>query len=124
MYDSDSRLTDDTEGDLDTSSTVRNTRIRIDFVVRETCDDGSVPEEELRFVRFGDEMHACNVKEFFLRSAEAMSVMFRPGATVLVKKQHVEPYKKIQAIKALRAVVALGLKRRRISSSLRSVPRS
>lgn len=87
----------------------RNTRIRIDFVVREVCDDGSVPEDELRFIRFGDDVPASYVKDFFDRTGNAMSLMFRPVGAHVVRFVNVGP-NKINTIKVVRELTGLGLK--------------
>ena len=86
----------------------RNTHLRIDFVVREVCPDGSVPDDELKFIRFGDEMAITNAKDFFDRCGHAMALMFRVGSSVL--SFSLRPSNRIAAIKLVRELTGVGLK--------------
>lgn len=87
----------------------RNTHFRVDFVVREVCTDGSVPEEELRFVQLGDEMHRADLFDYFNRVRDAVQMLFpRLGPIVLVFDS--TGGNKIQVIKVVREVTGLGLK--------------
>lgn len=85
-----------------------NTRFRIDFLVQEVCDDGSVPQDELRSIRFGDDVSVDGIYGFFNRARDAVVMLFRPGPTA-VAITDAGP-NKIQVIKALRALTEWGLK--------------
>ncbi len=87
----------------------RNTRIQIDFVVREVCDDGTVPEEDLKYVRFGDEVAHSMVKDFFDRSGEAMGLMFKSTGSHVIAFTSTGP-NKISVIKVVRELTGYGLK--------------
>jgi len=90
-------------------STDRKTHLRIDFVVREVCDDGSVAEDDLKFVRFGDDIDALSVRDFFERCGHAMGLMFRgDGARTLAFVN--TGMNKINVIKAVRELTHHGLK--------------
>jgi hypothetical protein len=93
-----------------TTTPPRNTQIRIDVVVREICSDGSVPDDDLRFVRFGEEVRPSGVGDFFQRSGHAMSLIFRNTFGVnAVSFVQVGP-NKINMIKILRELGGYGLK--------------
>jgi hypothetical protein len=87
----------------------RNTRVRIDFIVREVCDDGSVPDDDLKFIKFGDEVSHGLVKDFFDRSGHAMGLMFRSCGDQVLSFVDVGA-NKIAAIKVVRELTNLGLK--------------
>jgi len=87
----------------------RNTRIRIDFVVREVCDDGSVPEDELRFVRFGDDVDRSDVAGFFDRTRLALAFLFPPEGDLIVAWLKEVPHK-IALCKELRVLSCCSLK--------------
>ncbi len=87
----------------------RNTYFRIDFVVREVCSDGSVPDDELRFVQLGDEMHRADLFDYFNRVRDAVQMLFpRLGPVVVLLDS--AGGNKIQVIKAIREITGLGLK--------------
>lgn len=89
---------------------IPRTSVRIDFVVREVCHDGSVPEDELRFVRFGEEVSTSGVPDFFQRVGQAMSLMFRHDfGTQALTLVHGGP-NKINLIKVVRELGQYGLK--------------
>lgn len=88
---------------------VRNTHFRVDFVVREVCTDGSLPEEELRFVQLGDDMHRGDLFDYFNRVRDAVQALFPQTGPVVLLFDHAGS-NKIQLIKAIREVTGLGLK--------------
>ena len=77
-------------------------------MIREVCDDGSVSEDDLRHIRFGDDVPVTGAKDFFDRCGQAVGLMFRQGAQVLILRT--SPINKIAAIKALRSLSDMGLK--------------
>ena len=91
------------------STATRNTKLRIDFIVREVCEDGSVPEEELRYVKFGDECSMAYVRDFFDRAGNAMGLMFKPNGAHTLSFVSCGP-NKIAVIKVIRELTGLGLK--------------
>lgn len=60
-----------------------NTRFRIDVLLQEVCDDGSVPQDELRSVRFRDDVSVEAIYNFFNRARDAIVMLFRPGPTAV-----------------------------------------
>lgn len=86
-----------------------NTQVRVDFVVREVCDDGSVPEDELRFVRFGEAVHPTKVKDFFERVGHAIGIMFPTTGPQAITLLDYGP-NKINVIKVVRELGGYGLK--------------
>lgn len=86
-----------------------HTRLRIDFVVREVCPDGTVHEDDLRFIKFGDEVEKVHVRDFFDRVAHAMGLMFQPEGGHVVFFESVGP-NKIDTIKLVRELTQCGLK--------------
>lgn len=88
---------------------IRNTKVRIDFVVREVCYDRSVPEDDLKYIRFGDEVGYSSVRDFFERCGHAMGLMFTgTGAQTLVFDSIGQ--NKINVIKVVRELTCWGLK--------------
>jgi len=87
----------------------RNVHYRVDFVVREVCSDGSVAEEELRYVQLGDDMHRGDVFDYFNRVRDAVMVLF-PSVGPVVLCLDDAGQNKIALIKAVRAATRLGLK--------------
>ena len=87
----------------------RNTHFRIDFVVREVSTDGSIPDNELRFVQLGDEMHRADLFDYFNRVRDAVQMLFPRLGPVVVLFDSVGA-NKIQVIKAIREITGLGLK--------------
>ena len=86
----------------------RKTHLRIDFVVREVADEEGIPEDDLRYVRFGDDVPIPFVRDFFDRCGNAMATLFKQGAAVLCL---VAPGpNKIAAIKVIRELGGYGLK--------------
>lgn len=90
------------------SSNQRNVRVRVDFVVREICDDGSVPEDELRFIRMGDDVAPTHVSDFFTRVGNAINLIFPPIGDQQVYFADRGP-NKINLIKLLRDLGSYGL---------------
>ena len=86
------------------------TRIRIDFQVRETCSDGSVPETELRYVTFGDDMPTGRIRDFFERCGIATDMMFGGKRSAHVIRFDRPCNNKILAIKLVREMTGIGLK--------------
>jgi len=87
----------------------RNVHYRVDFVVREVCLDGSVADEELRYVQLGDDMHRGDVFDYFNRVRDAVMVLF-PAVGPVVLCLDDAGQNKIALIKAVREVTRLGLK--------------
>ena len=87
----------------------RNTHFRVDFVVREVCTDGSVPEDELRFVQLGDEMHRADLFDYFNRVRDAVQMLF-PRLVPVVLLLDSAGGNKIQVIKVVREITGVGLK--------------
>jgi hypothetical protein len=85
------------------------THLRIDFIVREVSDDGLTPDDDLRYVKFGDEVPIAHVRDFFERCGNAMGTMFRStGGSVL---EFVNTgANKIAVIKVVRELGGYGLK--------------
>lgn len=88
---------------------VRNTHLRIDFVIREVCDDGTVGEDDLRFIRFGDDVPTHQAKDFFDRCGHAVGLMFKPDGPYFIAFAGPPP-NKINTIKVVRELTWLGLK--------------
>lgn len=86
-----------------------NTRLRIDFVIREVSTDGTVPDEDLRFIRFGDDVELSDAKDFFSRCGDAVGLMFKSSTSQVLRFIDVGP-RKIDTIKVVREVTNLGLK--------------
>jgi len=86
------------------------THLRIDFQVREVCEDGSVPKESLRYVTFGDDVSPVDIKDFFERCGIATDLMFKGRSLPKVLTFNARPAQIIPAIKALRQMTGLGLK--------------
>lgn len=86
------------------------THLRIDFIIREICPDGSVPEEDLRYIKFGDEVQKSHAKDFFDRCGHAIGLMFKPEGPYVVSFAS-PPTNKINTIKCVRMLVPIyGLK--------------
>jgi len=87
------------------------THLRIDFQVREVCDDGSVEPEALRYVTFGDNVETSSkIKDFFERCGIATDMMFTEKLVSRSIRLTKAPVNKIGAIKAVRQLTGLGLK--------------
>ena len=91
------------------SAPSKPSHLRIDFVIRELSPDGSVPEDDLRFVRFGEEVALDAAKDFFQRVAEAVGLLFPAAGAYVARFVDVGPHK-IEVIKALRVLGGYGLK--------------
>ncbi len=87
----------------------RNVHFRVDFVVREVCTDGSIPDDELRYVQMGDELRRVDIFDYFNRVRDAVQMLFPVLGPVVVLLDSVGP-NKIQVIKAIREITGLGLK--------------
>lgn len=87
----------------------RKTHLRIDFVVQEVSDDETVSPEDLRYVRFGDDVRTGDVRDFFDRCGHAMGMMFRADGPATITLSSAGP-NKIAAIKVLRELGSYGLK--------------
>jgi hypothetical protein len=88
---------------------VRRTTFRIDFLIREVCDDGSVPEEDLRHIKFGEDLRQSQMFDAFNRYRDAVGLMF-PNQGPMVLAFASVGGNKIQVIKAMREITDLGLK--------------
>lgn len=88
---------------------IRNTRYQVDFVLREVCTDGSIAEDDLRFIRFGELVTAHGLQDFFRRSGHAMGTMFQPTGQLALSLSFAG-HDKIKVIKLIRALTNLGLR--------------
>jgi len=86
----------------------RRTHLRIDFIVQEVSDDGLTPDDDLRYIKFGDDVPIPHVRDFFDRCGNAMSTMFRQGDAVVCLVS--SGPNKIQLIKVVRELTGYGLK--------------
>lgn len=91
------------------SSMQPRTHLRIDFVVREVCDDGSISADDLRFIRFGDDVPVHQAKDFFDRCGHAVGLMFKPEGPHFIALASPPP-NKINTIKVVRELTNHGLK--------------
>ncbi len=87
----------------------RKTHLRVDFIVQEVADDDSVPTDDLRYIRFGDDVQLADVRDFFDRCGNAMGLMFRATGPSTITLTSCGP-NKIAAIKVLRELGGYGLK--------------
>jgi len=85
------------------------THLRIDFIVREVSDDGQTPEDDLRYVRFGDDVPIAHVRDFFDRCGSAMGTMFRSTGGSILEFVNTGA-NKIAGIKVVREITGYGLK--------------
>jgi len=65
-------------------------------------------KNDLRYIRFGDDVPIPHVRDFFDRCGNAMGLMFRQGSTVLCLVDHGP--NKIALIKVVRELTGHGLK--------------
>lgn len=87
-----------------------NTHLRIDFIVREVCTDGSVPDDDLRYIKFGDDVQKSHAKDFIDRCGLAVGLMFKPEGPYVISLA-APPPNKINTIKVVRSLVpTYGLK--------------
>lgn len=85
-------------------------RLRIDFAVREILPDGHA-DDEVRFVKFSQEIDVSDIREFFENKGQAVGILF---ANLEVGTQSISfkaaPRVPIKAIMALRRLTGLSLK--------------
>jgi hypothetical protein len=55
----------------------RKTHLRIDFVVQEVADDETTSDNDLRYIKFGDDIAIPHVRDFFDRCGLAMQTRFQ-----------------------------------------------
>lgn len=99
----------DDEQDADVPQPIRTTFLRIDFVVREVSPDGSVPPDDLRYVRFGEDVSASGIRDYFERISLALTTLFQATGSQVLAFRSIGS-NKIQVIKTIREVTGLGLK--------------
>jgi hypothetical protein len=87
----------------------RVTSFRVDFIIRETCDDGSVADDDLRHIRFGEDLRHGQLFDAFNRYRDAIGLMFPPSGPMVLALVNYGP-NKIQVIKVIREITGLGLK--------------
>lgn len=92
-------------------SKVLPSRIRIDFQVREVSAAGEeIPDSDLRYVTFGDEVNLADIRDFFDRSGIAVNMMFNGNRGAKFICMEGTPANKIWMIKRVREVTGLGLR--------------
>lgn len=87
----------------------KKTHLRIDFVVREVSSDGLTPDEDLRYVKLGDDVQMSDVRSFFERCGNAMATVFRSQAGGVLEFISTGA-NKILVIKVVREIGGYGLK--------------
>lgn len=93
-----------------TIDSTNRTRLRIDFQVVEVGIDDNVSEKDFRYIKFGDFVDFCNIKDFFERCSIACEIAFANSFWPTAIKLMSVPVQKINLIKCMRQWTGLGLK--------------